>query len=86
MEGEAMIKKFHTTPFETSEARLAASQLPKAERQELIENLLVTYPVFDEMLEFIGSQHGPVDGGRHGRGYVAGMMGKTRAGTSDVVK
>jgi len=81
-----MIKQFHTTPYETPGERQAVSELSNAERQALIENLLVTYPVFDKIIEFIEKFHYPVKNGTHGKGYIGGLFGKTRAGKSDIVK
>jgi energy-converting hydrogenase Eha subunit F len=86
LEEEAMITYFHTATFDTPEEREAASQLPNIERQRLIEHLLVTYPQFEKLVEFIKNYHYPVLGGSHGRGSVGGLIGKTRAGKSDIVK
>ncbi|MEY9780329.1 TniB family NTP-binding protein [Sinorhizobium fredii] len=86
MEEEAMITDFHTAAFDTPEQREAVSQLPNIERQRLIEHLLVTYPQFDKLVEFISNYHYPVVGGSHGRGSVGGLIGKTRAGKSDIIK
>lgn len=82
-----MITKFHTTAYTTSEERLAASRLPKHERQELIDYLLVEYPLFVEVVDFIKNLHMPAgEGGRHGTKVIGGLLGKTRAGKSDICK
>lgn len=81
-----MITDFHTATFDTPEQREAVSQLPNIERQRLIEHVLVTYPQFNKLVEFIGKYHYPVVGGSHGRGSVGGLIGKTRVGKSDIIK
>lgn len=81
-----MITEFHTTKFETSEARHAVSMLGRTERKALIDSLLVTYPVFDEITSFIEKLHYPVAGGGHGTRMVAGLLGRTRAGKTDIIK
>ncbi|MBB5256837.1 TniB family NTP-binding protein [Rhizobium leguminosarum] len=81
-----MITDFHTATFDTPEQRAAVSLLPNIERQHMIERLLVTYPLFDQLVEFIGNYHFPVIGGTHGRGSVGGLFGKTRAGKTDIIK
>ncbi|MCC2610827.1 ATP-binding protein [Neorhizobium petrolearium] len=86
MEKVAMITQFHTTKFETPVARHAVSMLGRLERKTLIDTLLVTYPVFDDITAFIEKLHYPVAGGSHGTRMVAGLMGKTRAGKTDIIK
>lgn len=81
-----MITNFHTTVFKTAEERAAVSKLLRTERQSMIERLLVEYPIFDQVVDFIGKFHMPVEGGRHGRGVVGGLLGQTRAGKTDAIK
>lgn len=77
-----IFRDFHTTPFVTEEARLAASQLPAAVRQAMVENLLYEYPQFENVTKGISKFHRPVDGGKHGTGWIAGLLGDSRAGKS----
>lgn len=81
-----MIFKFHTTKFDSDGARHAASMLTLEERKEMIDTVLVTYPVFDKITKFVEKLHHPVTGCSHGTKIVAGLLGKTRAGKSDIVK
>ena len=81
-----MITEFHTTKFETIEARGAVSLLSRSHRKHLIDTLLVTYPVFDTITAFIEKLHYPVTGGTHGTRIVAGLLGRTRAGKTDIIK
>ncbi|CDZ31917.1 TniB [Neorhizobium galegae bv. officinalis] len=80
-----MITHFHTTKFETPEARRAVSMLGRLERKTLTDSLLVTYPVFDEITAFIEEFHYPVEGG-HGTRMVGALLGRTRAGKTDIIK
>lgn len=81
-----MITEFHITKFETPEVRNVVSALGRAHRKQLIDTLLVTYPVFDEITSFIEKLHYPVTGGTHGTRMVAGLLGRTRAGKTDIIK
>lgn len=81
-----MITEFHMTAYKTPEERKAASRLPVAKRQFLIDHLLVQYPLFDDGVKFISTVHMPVEGGTHGKGMIAGLLGRTRAGKSDICK
>jgi hypothetical protein len=73
---------FHTTAFTTSEARFAASRLPRWERQSMIENLLVEYVTFKEGLEFVRKAHNPYDDGSPVGGKLRGLLGESRVGKS----
>ena len=73
---------FHTTAFTTPEARLAASRLPMAERQWMIENLLVEYVTFKEGLDFVRRARNPYDGGTPVGGKLRGFLGESRVGKS----
>lgn len=81
-----MITEFHTTKFDSPEARLEVSMRGRSERKALIDRLLVTYPVFNDITLFIEKLHYPVTGGSHGTRMVAGLLGRTRAGKTDIVK
>jgi hypothetical protein len=73
---------FHTTAFTTPEARLAASRLPRLERQWMIENLLVEYVTFKEGLDFVRRAHNPYDDGAPVGGKLRGLLGESRVGKS----
>lgn len=82
-----MLTAFHTTTFMTSDERRRASGLPKIERKEMIEHLLITYPTFDGMLHFIRKFNYPAgDDAGHGTGAIGGMLGNTGVGKSDICK
>jgi hypothetical protein len=68
------------------EERERVSALPPIERQDLIETVLVRYPSFKSASGFVSKFHRPVDGGRHGRGWVGALLGDTRAGKSFVLQ
>ncbi|NKL77618.1 TniB family NTP-binding protein [Rhizobium leguminosarum] len=73
---------FHTTAFDTVEARLAASLLPDAEREEFARALLVPFEAFDKSIDFIRRRHRPNPNGGHSRGRVVGLLGEIRSGKS----
>jgi hypothetical protein len=81
-----MITQFHTATYKTTEERAAASLLSREDRQKQIEQLLVQYPLFDRAVGFIGNVHRPVEGGLHGKGMIAGLLGQTRAGKTDICR
>ncbi|MBB3967369.1 TniB family NTP-binding protein [Rhizobium metallidurans] len=74
--------EFHTTAFDTMEARLAASLLPDEDREELVRTLLVPFEAFDKSIDFIRRRHRPNPNGGHSRGRVVGLLGEIRSGKS----
>ena len=77
---------FHTMAFTTPQTRLAASRLPRLERQWMIENLLVEYVTFTEGLEFVRRAHNPYEGGAPVGGKLRGLLGESRVGKSAICK
>lgn len=74
--------EFHTTAFDTMEARLAASLLPDEDREELVRTLLVPFAAFEDSVEFIRRRHRPNPKGGHSRGRIVGLLGEIRSGKS----
>lgn len=66
--------------------RKQMSNLPPAERQRLIETLLVRYPHYRAVSKFVAGFHHPVVGGTHDRGHVGALLGATRSGKSWVLR
>jgi hypothetical protein len=83
---EIAIDGFHEIPFDTPEARVEASRLSAARRQEMVLGLLVRYPHFRLGFEHVRVTHMPVAGGEPRRGGVACLLGDTRAGKTSIVK
>jgi hypothetical protein len=82
-----MLTTFYTNPYRTIEERQTIIHLPKIERQDLIEKLLVTYPTFDSIVRFIRKFHYPAgDDAAPGTGAIGGLLGKTGVGKSDICK
>ncbi|EJZ17284.1 ATP-binding protein [Rhizobium sp. Pop5] len=79
-------RRFHTEAFETDGERVAASKLPKAQRQWMIDNLIVKYAVFNNGFDMLKSNHVPVEDGDHGRGTVGAMLGTSRTGKSAICR
>ena len=80
----SLAARFHTEPFATPAEREAASRLPTARRQWMIQNLIVKYKVFNAAFQQIANNHMPVVGGLHAQGTVGAMLGESRAGKSAV--
>lgn len=78
--------KFHDVAFATDAERAAVAVLPSGERQRMVENLLYEYPAFTKTMKFVKRFRHPVDGGTHGRGCCAGVLGESRSGKSYVLR
>lgn len=77
-----MTTGFHTTTFDTPDARAAAAALPVGERQWMVKRLLVGYPTFRRLLDNIQRLHRPVEGGTHDTGVIGGVLALPRSGKS----
>lgn len=77
---------FHTEAFETDDERVAASKLPKVQRQWMIDNLIVKYAVFNKGFDMLKTNHLPVEDGDHGKGTVGAMLGTSRTGKSAICR
>lgn len=75
---------FHTEPFESDAERLAASRLPPAKRQWMVERLLVKYAVFKQGYQMIAENHRPVIGGTQGKGVIAAVIGASHTGKTRI--
>lgn len=76
---------FHDKRLSQTERAEAALRSP-AERQRMIETLLVRYPRHRAMSKFIASFHRPVKGGTHDHGHIGVLLGATRSGKSWVLR
>lgn len=76
---------FHDTRLSAA-GRADAALMPAADRQRLIEMLLVRYPRHRAMTKFIARFHRPVDNGTHDRGHIGALLGATRSGKSWVLR
>lgn len=76
---------FHDTRFSAA-GRADAALMPAADRQRLIETLLVRYPRHRAMTKFIARFHRPVNDGTHDRGHIGALLGATRSGKSWVLR
>lgn len=78
--------EFHTTPFLTAEDRVAASQLPPAERQAMVKNVLFPYEQFLAVTQQVEKFHRPVKGGAADTGWMAGLIGEYRSGKTFILQ
>ncbi|ANK92761.1 MULTISPECIES: TniB family NTP-binding protein [Rhizobium] len=76
------IPQFHTTAFDTKEARRKVSLLPDPDREDMVRDLLVPFAPYEEAVAFIKRRHRPNPKGNHSRGRVIGLLGEIRAGKS----
>lgn len=76
---------FHDKRLSQTERVEAALRSP-AERQRMIETLLVRYPRHRAMSKFIASFHRPVKDGTHDHGHIGVLLGATRSGKSWVLR
>ncbi|MBY5511869.1 ATP-binding protein [Rhizobium leguminosarum] len=78
---------FHTTAFETPQARLAVSRLDVKQRQWMLENLLVVNPLFTAAVDHLSALHLPYgQEGCPGSYKVWAILGESRTGKSFVCK
>ncbi|WP_083213761.1 MULTISPECIES: TniB family NTP-binding protein [unclassified Ensifer] len=78
--------EFHRTTFLTDDQRRAASELPPAERQSMVTNLVVPSKQFNRLSGKVARFHRHVDGGVAGPGWVGGLLGESRAGKTTILQ
>lgn len=77
---------FHTHKFEGLEDRVIASQLPPAQRQTMLKNVLYPYDDFVIATEKIRQFHRPVMGGEPNTGWIGGLLGEYRSGKTFILQ